>query len=86
MGMAMHRCTAAAWPLTGQIVAPTPGLAPGLQWFTDALHMPFDLMRSQYAEAVHAGLLANSMLASRDFEHTVDALEHVALGPLARSV
>jgi hypothetical protein len=59
---------------------------PGLQWFGDALHLPFDVMRTQHAEAVHAGLLANSMLGSRDFEQAVDALEHVTLGPFARHV
>jgi hypothetical protein len=58
----------------------------GLQWVSDAMHLPFDVMRSQHAEAVHAGLMANSILESRDFEKTVDALEHMALGPFARHV
>jgi hypothetical protein len=43
-------------------------------------------MRSQHASAVRAGLIANSILASRDFEQAVDALEHLTLGPFARSV
>jgi hypothetical protein len=60
--------------------------AAGLQWFSDALHLPFDVLRTQHAEAVHAGLMANSILESRDFERTVDALEHIALGPFARNV
>jgi hypothetical protein len=60
--------------------------AVGLQLFSDAIHMPFDVMRNQHAEAVHAGLMANSILESRDFEKTVDALEHLALGPFARNV
>ena len=47
---------------------------------------PFDTMRAQYASAVRAGLLENSMLASRDFERTVNAMERAALGPLARRV
>ena len=66
-----------------------PGLdmaAAGLQWFSEAIHLPFDVLRTQHAEAVHAGLMANSILESRDFERTVDALEHIALGPFARSV
>lgn len=58
----------------------------GLQWFSHAMHLPFDVMRSQHAEAVHAGLMANSILESRDFEKTVDALEHLTLGPFARHV
>jgi hypothetical protein len=60
--------------------------AAGLQLFSDAIHIPFDVMRSQHAEAVHAGLMANSILESRDFEKTIDALEHLALGPFARQV
>lgn len=60
--------------------------AAGLQWISDVMHLPFDVMRSQHAEAVHAGLMANSILESRDFEKTVDALEHIALGPFARHV
>jgi len=54
--------------------------------FSAALSLPFDVMRVQHAEAVHAGLMANSMLESRDFEKSVDALEHVTLGPFARQV
>jgi hypothetical protein len=57
-----------------------------LQLMSDVLHMPFDLMRSQHAQAIHAGLMANSILESRDFEHRVDALEHICLGPFARHV
>ena len=58
----------------------------GLQLISDAMHLPFDIMRTQHAEAVHAGLMANSILESRDFEKTVDALEHITLGPFARNV
>jgi hypothetical protein len=60
--------------------------APGLQLFSGFLHMPFDVMRSQHAQAVHAGIMANSILESRDFENSVDALEHIWLGPFARNV
>jgi hypothetical protein len=58
----------------------------GLQLISHAMHLPFDVMRTQHAEAVHAGLMANSILESRDFEKTVDALEHITLGPFARNV
>ena len=50
------------------------------------LRWPFDLMRAQYAGAVSAGLVARSILASRDVDHAVGALECLALGPLARRV
>lgn len=63
-----------------------PCALPGLALLVDALHLPFDVMRAQHAEAIHAGLMANSILESRDFERTVDALEHIALGPFARNV
>ena len=48
--------------------------------------LPFDALRANHASAAKAGLVANSMLASRDFEHVLGALERVALGPLARRV
>jgi hypothetical protein len=48
--------------------------------------LPFDLLRAQHARAVQAGLLPRSLLASRDFERTLGALERAALGPLARRV
>ena len=48
--------------------------------------LPFDTLRAHYAGAVRAGLVQRSMLASRDFEHAVGALERVTLGPLARRV
>ena len=46
--------------------------------------LPFDALRLGYASAVRAGLIENSMLASRDFDHAVAAIERVTLGPLAR--
>ncbi len=46
--------------------------------------LPFDTLRANHASAVRAGLVQNSMLASRDFEHVVVALEQMALGPMAR--
>jgi hypothetical protein len=48
--------------------------------------MPFDALRASHAGAVKAGLIPNSMLESRDFEHVVVALERATLGPLARRV
>ena len=47
---------------------------------------PFDMLRAQRAAAVQAGLVPNSMLASRDFEHSLGALERLTLGRWARSV
>ncbi len=76
------------------VVAPMPGLlsatvggvadaaATGLGW----LRLPFDTTRAQYARAVQSGLVERSMLASRDFEGWLGALEQVTLGPLARRV
>jgi hypothetical protein len=63
-----------------QALAPLPWLV------AEALHLPFDTMRSQHALAVQSGLIARSMLESRDFELSVDALEHAALGFFARHV
>jgi len=72
-------------------------LAAGQAWFADCLSaglaagsalaaVPFDGLRANYASAVRAGLVQRSILASRDFEHVVGALERLALGPLARRV
>lgn len=48
--------------------------------------MPFDALRFAYASAVRAGLVERSILASRDFERSLDRLERMTLGPLARRV
>lgn len=67
------------------------------EWFVDNLcaawtgcramaAVPFDALRAGRASAVKAGLLPNSMLAARDFEQVVGALERATLGPLARRV
>ena len=50
------------------------------------LRLPFDEARTQYARSVHVGLIEPSMLASRDFECALAALERLCLGPLARRV
>lgn len=48
--------------------------------------LPFDALRASHASAVKAGLVPNSILESRDFEHVVVALERATLGPLARRI
>lgn len=50
------------------------------------LRLPFDAAREQYAQGVQAGLIGRSMLASRDLECALGALEQLTLGPLARRV
>jgi len=45
---------------------------------------PFEAMRSQYAGAVAAGLVPGSLLASARLERSLDNLEKLCLGPLAR--
>jgi hypothetical protein len=88
MAQALFPIAGDTWPWPAPLASAADGshMLPGMKWFSDSLHLPFDLMRNQYAEAVHAGFLANSMLASRDFENAVDALEHMTLGPFARGV
>lgn len=51
-----------------------------------ALAFPFDVVRSQYAKAVQLGLIERSMLAGRDFERALGAIERFTLGPWARHV
>lgn len=50
------------------------------------LALPFDGLRVAHAFAVKEGWVSRSLLASRDFERSVVALERAALGPFARSV
>jgi hypothetical protein len=45
---------------------------------------PFDAIRSQHAGAVQAGFAPRSLLASAHFERSLDRLEKLCLGPLAR--
>jgi hypothetical protein len=54
------------------------------QVLAQALGLPFDALRAQYASAVQAGLIERSMLAHRDFENLLGALERASLGPWAR--
>jgi hypothetical protein len=85
------------WPLPPTAVWAAAHKPAGQAWLVDCLAagwaagtalaaVPFDNLRAHYASAVRAGLVQRSMLASRDFEHAVGALERVALGPLARRV
>ncbi len=53
---------------------------------TSVLVLPFDIAREMYSKAVQAGVLQNSMLASRDFSRALGALEKSTLGPWARRV
>ncbi|MBI5257784.1 MAG: hypothetical protein HY855_14870 [Burkholderiales bacterium] len=50
------------------------------------LALPFDALRAHYANAVQAGLVERSLLASARVERQLDALERLLLGPLARRV
>ncbi len=52
----------------------------------DLMSLPFDTARAQYANAVRAGLVARSLLASARFERSVDALEKLSYGLFARRV
>jgi hypothetical protein len=49
-------------------------------------NLPFDLAREQYGLAVRLGLVQRSMLAWSRFERSVDLMEKVTWGPLARRV
>ena len=55
-------------------------------WSAAGLGLPFDAARAVHAAAARAGLIQKSILESRDFEHTLSALEHFTLGPWARHV
>jgi hypothetical protein len=50
------------------------------------LALPFDAVRALYGTAVELRLVRPSMLASRKLELTLDLLERLSLGPLARRV
>lgn len=47
--------------------------------------LPFDAMRAACATAAQYRLMPRSILASRDAERLIHALEGVMLGPVARS-
>ncbi len=78
--------TAALGPATAGRQRSTPAALAGLPSMAKALHLPFDLLRSHHALAVRTGLVARSMLESREFERRMHALEQLTLGPFARRV
>jgi hypothetical protein len=84
----MNRLGIISAPATIPVATSRPSAARGAGAVSAAAWVawPFDAMRWAYAAAVHAGLLKRSILASRDFEHMLGALERLALGPLARRV
>lgn len=45
---------------------------------------PFDFARDMHAQAVRAGLVQRSMLENAEFEHHLETLEQLVLGPFAR--
>ena len=74
-------------PLTcGFFPAVTATVSAAVQVGVGALRLSFDAARAQYAKGVQVGLIERSMLASRDFECALGALEQLSLGPLARRV
>jgi hypothetical protein len=74
-------------PLAPNLLAAIVGSAmAAVQTGIGLLRLPFDTARAQYARSVQAGLVERSMLASRDFEGLLGAMEAMALGPLARRV
>lgn len=64
-------------------VAP-PVLADLTRVGSDALALPFDIAREQYAKCVRAGLLERSLIASARFDQLLSAWERFTLGALAR--
>lgn len=51
---------------------------------TGILRLPFDTARAHHARCVQTGIIERSMLASRDFECALGAVERLTLGPFAR--
>jgi hypothetical protein len=47
---------------------------PPFGWARQAMSLPFDTARAMHAAAARSGLIQNSILESRDFEHTLSAL------------
>jgi hypothetical protein len=48
------------------------------------LAVPFDVLRWHFAAAVLSGVAPRSIVASGQLERTLDTLERLILGPLAR--
>lgn len=53
---------------------------------TPVWSLPFDAARQAYTQAVKAGLLPKSMIATSNFHRSVDSWEKISLGPIARRV
>ncbi len=64
---------------------PAAAAAAATRALSGLLALPFDAARAQYGTAVQWGLAPRSMLAARDVENTLSALEKLTLGPLARA-
>lgn len=64
------------WPTTAAAMPPA--------WGTQALALPFDLLRWAYATGVQSGAIRRSLLASNQFERALVAAEQLTLGPWAR--
>jgi hypothetical protein len=61
-----------------------PSMAEMARLSSDCLALPFDMAREQYAKSVRAGLIERSLIASARFERTLNALEQLTLGFMAR--
>ncbi len=72
--------------LAGQPSSLAEAAAETLRPMAQALAFPFDVVRSLYSKAVQMGLIERSMLAGREFERALGAVERFALGPWARRV
>lgn len=75
-GIAVHR-TSAVW--NDSRVAADTGRA-----IMQALALPFDAARTQYARAAQCGFIRRSMLVQREFERALGSAERLLLGPWAR--
>ncbi len=64
--------------------AKAPALVEMARLSSDYLALPFDMAREQYAKSVRAGLVERSLIASARFERTLNALEQLTLGFMAR--
>ena len=84
LGFALHHTHLSTWVLAPDCYLEDLFLAEAARGvFAGLFAMPFDTLRAQYASAVTAGLVERSMLAARDFERAVSAMEQLTLGPLA---
>jgi hypothetical protein len=86
LAFAVVTCTAAASPIAEKPASIEAGVASAVSVAKLALQWPFDTMRDQYANAVRAGLVERSLIASARFERKLAALEQSVLGACARRV